>query len=297
MLPVMGVMEGVESSRRLFLKIFGGAALGWFGWFWIGYFSRGLLGPGETVTETVTVTTTKVLERLETVTKTVTVEKTVTERVVETVTTTRVLYAPRIEGYDFTKDYTMGLLRVDLRFKPEAEVKEAMLELTYPYKASLDMVRTGFNSYSTTMPLTSPADHYFMFDAVSREGVRASDLLSPEERTFRMKHLLSREEYGGYGDYSSMLDVLFKISIEKHKDPEGLFLQAFRHLNGFGRLPRRVEGLETLANYSLATLTRGLPFKKEHSIILDAVEIDPSISDFSPVVIRDANNVEHVFGQ
>ncbi|MEM3406865.1 MAG: hypothetical protein QXY18_00225 [Nitrososphaerota archaeon] len=246
-------------------------------------------------------------EKRETVTKeetiTLTTTKTLTERTTytttEKTTTTTTLYSAKLENADFIKLYSPKGLEIlaRLRFNDRAEVDEASLELKGS-EIFLTLKEKERNLYEGKIFLEEPKpyDYLIVWDAKTKEGVIASKILPEKDRRLTLLMPLRKEEYESF-DEKIILDELFRNSIYIYStDPEKAFLQSYKILNETRKRPKRKETLQALTYYSLAIIS-GLPYNAQAaSLFLDANEINPTISDFTPIVITDAKNQTYTIG-
>lgn len=245
-------------------------------------------------------------EKRETVTKeetiTLTTTKTLTERTTYTTTarttTTTTLYSAKLENADFIKLYSPKGLEIlaRLRFNDRAEVDEASLELKGS-EIFLTLKEKERNLYEGKIFLEEPKpyDYLIVWDAKTKEGVIASKILPEKDRRLTLLMPLRKEEYESF-DEKRILDELFRNSIYYSTDPEKAFLQSYKILNETRKRPKRKETLQALTYYSLAILS-GLPYNAQAaSLFLDANEINPIISDFTPITITDVKNQTYTIG-
>jgi hypothetical protein len=202
----------------------------------------------------------------------------------QTITETPTSYPPRLSKANFTKTYSSKGLNVVawLEFDKKILIKNAKLSFPIfgPLLVPLSKVEENVYRGECLIERPKPVDYKAVWDAETKEGIKASEMIPEEERTLKMKMPL--EDYDSTWK-KEKLDELFSISILSYpKDPEKIFLTAYQLANKTGRRPKRSESLQTLANYSIA-LEQGLPFIEGHELLLDACEKNPEIVDFSPI--------------
>jgi len=202
----------------------------------------------------------------------------------QTITETPTLYPPRLSKANFTKTYSSKGLNVLvwLEFDKKSSIKNAKLSFPIfgPLLVPLSKVEENVYRGECLIERPKPVDYKAVWDAETKDGIKASEMIPEEERTLKMKMPL--EDYDPSWK-KEKLDELFSISILSYpKDPEKIFLTAYQLANKTGRRPKRSESLQALANYSIA-LEQGLPFIEGHELLLDACEKNPEIVDFSSI--------------
>ncbi len=184
----------------------------------------GLRSGGEgTVTKTETVTQEK------TIVSTTTITQKEVYTTTQIIPTTKIIYGPKLDTAEFLKVYSGNNLEVSakLTFNPRSEVITADLAFIYPQEATFKLERKEPNVYVGRISIYNPKPVYYLavWDATTKEGVKASNGLRENDRTVKMQMPLRREEYE---PFKELADSLFEYTLGLDRlNPEKTFKISF----------------------------------------------------------------------
>ncbi|BAJ50559.1 hypothetical protein CSUB_C0700 [Candidatus Caldarchaeum subterraneum] len=215
---------------------------------------------------TVTLTSTETVVSERTLFKTETVTSTSTKTSTYTATVTQRIYDAKLDEASFQKSYSTESMNLSarLKFNPRSEVTTASLKIIYPYSLEIPLRGSGseknvfIGGYRIENP--KPVDHYAVWDAVTKEGLKASEVLSDEQRTLVISMPLRRDEYEKSKD---LADYLFGYTLSLDTlNSENTFKIAFDALVSTGNIRVGEEVRKAIVKYALNITKNNLqPFE------------------------------------